>query len=250
MKKTLSLIALATFLGGCYSSPESPNSTARFASPEVNRSPFHLSMALSTDTLNVIPMDTSDDLTDDSHLRAAAELSLGYGFEFGWAAGGEGKYNLKYQFYGKGREEASSGDISHAVSIGYVSGDDSGVEAGNYIGNREYNKSHWKFDKNAIDIALISGYRMTPELLLYGSVFYQNGEIDGHYYIPDYSSCTRTCKTDPINSDGNNYGVSLALEYAFTRHLFGTLEVTRHHADWFNRTQSKSTANINIGYRF
>ncbi|MEC4087589.1 hypothetical protein [Pseudoalteromonas rubra] len=250
MKKTLSLIALSTLLGGCYSSPESVNSTARFASPEVNKSPFHLSLSLSTDTLNVIPLNTTEYVTDDSHLRAAAELSLGNGFELGWAAGGEGKYSLKYQFYGNSREEASSGDVSHAVSISYVSGDDSGVEAGNYIGGTAYNNAHWEFDKNAIDVALISGYRLTPELLLYGSVFYQDGDIDGRYYIPNSSTCKTKCKTDPINSDGKNYGVSLALEYTFTRNLFGTLEVTQHHADWFNRSQSKSTANFNLGYRF
>lgn len=250
MKKTLSLIALSGLLGGCYSSPESLNSMARFDSPEVNKAPFKLSMSLGTDTSNVVALKTNDEATEDSHLRAAAELSLGHGFELGWAAGGEGKYSLKYQFYGKGREQASSGDISLAMSIGYVSGDDSGVEAGNYVGLQEYNKSHWEFDKNAIDVALISGYRFTPDLLLYGSVFYQDGEIDGRYYIKDPGLCTTGCKTDPIHSDGKNYGVSVALEYAFTRNVFGTLEATLHQADWFDRTKSESSANLNVGYRF
>ncbi|WP_171045744.1 hypothetical protein, partial [Pseudoalteromonas rubra] len=113
---------------------------------------------------HVVPHEGSIDAESESKGLTSAKLSLGFGLELDATIASDTNYGIKYQFYGKHREHAQSGDWSHAVRFGFVTNNDDG-NTGN-----ENSYRHWRLDKQLLDVSFISGYRISPQLLVYGSV--------------------------------------------------------------------------------
>ena len=227
---------------------------ARFDSPEINSKPFHFKLAVGSDSSNQISINKNKKSERDNALRFSAAMSLGHGFEARLVDNGETQASLKYQIYGAPLEEKGVGNVSLASSVGYI------WAKRDENANKQYND--WSMEQKSYDLSLIAGYRLSSEALLYGSVFYQNGDVDGTYYLLEgYDSvhnetthvgCGRdkTCIKGNFSDKGRAYGVSLALEYELLTWLALTGEVVHHRADWFERTNNETAANLNVEFRF
>lgn len=265
--KTLSLAVLIlanAALVGCESTPNVKPRMARFNSPEVHSQPFNFKLAVGTDTSNEISINNTKKADRDSALRFSAAMTLSHGFEARYVYNGEQQLSLKYQWLGAPEEEKQSGNFSLATIAGYILSERKDVV---YIHSkrkesdtRAYN--NWSLEQKSYDLSLIAGYRFNGQTLMYGSVFYQDGDIDGKYYLTEsYDDVNneqinpgcgydRTCVGSHFTDKGKAYGASLALEYEFLTWLVLTGELVHHKADWFNRSNNETGANVNLEFRF
>ncbi len=227
---------------------------ARFNSPEVHSDAFNFKLALGTDTANSISLDRAEKADDDIALRVSAAMSLGNGFEARYVSNGEDKLSVKYQWLGAPLEQKLPGNVSLATSLGFIHSD-----------RREsasHDSNNWQLKQQAVDLSLIAGYRLSDTILTYGSVFYQNGKIDGTYYLTerydadvgDYidhgCDIERRCVSSHFSDNGDAFGVSLTMEYEISRWLVVSGEVVYHQANWFNRNNSETGANVNLEFVF
>ncbi|MFY8352302.1 hypothetical protein AAEU29_17305 [Pseudoalteromonas sp. SSM20] len=251
---SMSLVLASVALVGCESTPEVKPRMARFNSPEVNSHPFNFKLAVGSDTSNEISINNSKKADRDSALRFSAAMTLSHGFEARYVDNGEQQLSLKYQWLGSPEEEKQSGNVSLATSVGYI------YSKRNKSASRVDN--NWSLEQKSYDLSLIAGYRFNKQTLMYGSVFYQDGDIDGKYYLLEsYDDVNheqvnqgcgydKTCVGARFSDTGKAYGASLALEYEFLTWLVLTGEIVHHRADWFNRSNNETGANVNLEFRF
>jgi hypothetical protein len=256
---TFILIASAIFLTACKTtSPNVANSMARFDSSEVNSQPFKFKLAGTSDKIHIISDESqpSDDIKEATgELGYSVAMTLGHGVELKYSQTNDiaQKYGLKYQFYGAPLEEKVVGNVSLATDIKYVTSDRwKNLDSGN----------RWELEQKYLDLALIGGYRIGPQALLYGSVFYQKGDVDGQYELREYvdpdtdiklnEGCgiEIDCITSQFDDDGYGYGVNLAFEYEVWSWFAITGELVYHNANWFNRSQSETASNVSLEFRF
>ncbi|ESP92661.1 MULTISPECIES: hypothetical protein [Pseudoalteromonas] len=254
MKKCAAALASTLMLTGCFSTPEADTGSVRLDSPEVHSQPMKVKMAIGLDKGQPIPISDSPLGSNDTGVYASLEMSLGGGFAAKVQTGKALKTTLKYQFSGQHAESAQAGNVSHAITLAYLTDEESGTdfETGEYI--NEDSKRDWKLDHDLIDIAWITGYRLSPEALLYGSIFYQTGEIDGTYYRSTFGGCAERhapeCAQSTFSDDGSAYGLSVSFEYAFTKSFLGSLELVHSRSNWFNRNEDDTLVNGNLIYQF
>lgn len=249
MKKITSSFALiaSSLLSACSTPPAVHSHLARFDAPEVANTPFIINYKLGTNKTNVIPRDTGEPIHDEEDLYLGADISLSHGFEFNAEVSPSSPtfgYGLKYQLSGESREEAKPGNVSHAISVAYHA-------SGNGEGNDDQG-NHYSQSLTLYDIAWISGYRLTPQWLLYGSLFYQHGNLAVSYNPDDHRShCQQNCLSGTLyEQTSSNYGLSLSTEYQPFQYVFVTLEGTYLHADWYNRDESELALNAAVTIQF
>ncbi|MDK1288685.1 hypothetical protein [Pseudoalteromonas umbrosa] len=254
MKKCAAALASLAVLTGCNSTPEADTGSVRLDSPEVHSQPFNVKLAIGLDKGQPIPIGDSPLKSNDTGLYVSGEMSLGAGFSAKYQTGKAVKATLKYQLSGQHAETAQAGNLSHAITIGYLSDHESGVESKEQSNLLPSDNRAWELDHDLIDIAWVTGYRLSEDTLLYGSVFYQTGDIDGTYYRTTYEGCNEQhaaeCALSHFSDDGSAYGLSLSLEYAFTKRFLGSLEVVHSRSNWFNRNEDDTLINGNIIYQF
>ncbi|KZN65927.1 hypothetical protein N473_10185 [Pseudoalteromonas luteoviolacea CPMOR-1] len=254
MKKCAAALASLVILSGCTSTPEADTGSVRLDSPEVHSQPFHVKLAIGLDKGQPIPIGNAPLKSNDTGLFVSGEMSLGAGFSAKYQTGKAVKATLKYQFSGQHAETSQAGNVSHAITLGYLSDHESGVESKEESNLSPATSRAWDLDHDLIDIAWITGYRLSEETLLYGSVFYQTGEIDGTYYRTTYNGCgeqyAAECTLNHFSDDGSAFGVSLSLEYAFTKSFLGSFEVVHSRSNWFNRNEDDTLVNGNFIYQF
>lgn len=92
---------------------------------------------------------------------------------------------------------------------------------------------------------------------MYGSVFYQDGDLDGEILGRASSEQTsqacagdNICQIESFEGSGQGYGANIGLEYEVTSWFVVAGEVVYHHAKWFDRTNSETAANVNLEFRF
>ncbi|MCG7546559.1 hypothetical protein [Pseudoalteromonas sp. Of7M-16] len=255
MKKCAAALASTLVLTGCFTTPpESDIGSVRFDNPEVHGQPLNVKMAIGLDEGQPITISDASRESDDIDGYASLEVSLGGGFAAKVQTGKALKTTLIYQFSGQHAESAQTGNVSHAITLAYLSDE----ETGKYFraADKSYkdDRSDWKLDHDLIDIAWVSGYRLSPEALLYGSIFYQTGEIDGAYYSSIFTRCdgkhAPECEVGTFEDDGSAYGLSVSFEYAFTNHFLGSLELVHSRSNWFDRNEDDTLANVNLIYQF
>ena len=258
----LALIAVFILfqLSACSSSPEVKPRMARFDSPEIHSKPFKFKLAVGTDTSNEIPLLESESTSKGSSARGSVAMTLGYGVEIKYAQNGDDKLAVKYQLLGASLEEKIPGNFAMAVSLGYIRSSRSKIYpyvVENSDDQAELVKQSWKLKHNTYDAALIAGYRLNKQVLLYGSVFYQDGDIKGKIYLTpkeflSYDQCTPSsgCSIERFGGSGKGYGANLGLEYEILPWLVFAGEVVHHNAKWFNRSNNESAANIGLEFRF
>lgn len=256
-------IASVLLLSGCNSTPNVNPRVARFDSSEVYAEPFNVKLSVGTNTSNQISIDALESPESNSAARLSAAVSLGNGFEAKYEANVDGeaddqKFSVKYQFYGAPSEASEEGNVSLAASLGYVDASQRGASGG-YFSQSGYS---WDADNRSVDLAIIGGYRWTPQLLIYGSLYYQSGELSGSNYLREYTSSTgevinpgctgrvANCIVSTFEEDGDNIGANVALEYSWTNWLAITGEVAVNKAEWFDRDNTQTAANVNIEFRF
>ncbi|WP_125779151.1 hypothetical protein [Pseudoalteromonas rubra] len=248
MKKTTPLALTTTLLLSACSTPPAVHShLARFDAPEVADTPLVINYKLGTNKTNVIPKDTSAPIHDEEDLYLGADISLSHGFEFNFEVSPQAPtigYGLKYQLSGDSRENARPGNVSHAITLAYHA---SANGEGNDGQGNLYTQSLALYD-----IAWISGYRLTPQWLIYGSLFYQHGNLDISYNPEHHRShCQPACLTGTLyEQTSSNYGLSLSTEYQPFQYVFVTLEGTYLHADWYNRDKSELALNAALTVQF
>ncbi|MCO7186880.1 MULTISPECIES: hypothetical protein [unclassified Pseudoalteromonas] len=243
MKKIILIPMALTVLAGCYSTPKAHNDMVRLNSSEVNEEALKLELAFGKASTHVMPHEGGMDADSESKGLNSAKLSLGYGLELDAIIASDTSFGIKYQFYGKHREHAQSGDWSHAVRFGFVTNKDHGTTS------RENTYRHWGLDKQLLDVSFISGYRISPQFLAYGSVFYQTGDME-IIYCAEREGCNADVANKVLDYDGHNYGLSLAIEHAFSPSWYGTLETVYHHSSWFDRSNTEMGINVSLAYRF
>ena len=260
-----SLITLATLfsllqLTACSSTPEVQPRMARFDSPEVHSKPFKFKIAVGTDTSNDIPMLESEPASEGSTTRVSVAMTLGYGVEIKYTNNDDDKYGIKYQLFGAPLEEKVTGNFSLAASLAYIHS--SRRESYPYLFENsdeqdELVQRSWKLNHNTYDAALIGGYRLHKQVLLYGSVFYQEGDIKGKIYLTPpslnaYEECNAStnCSIEQFGGSGKSYGANLGLEYEILPWLVIAGEVVHHKAKWFKRSNAESAVNAGVEFRF
>lgn len=261
-KKALILIAATSFsqLTACVASPEVRTSMARFDSPEVNSKPFKVKLSVGTDTQNEVPLAT-DEAANMSHItRLSAAMAIGYGVELKYSHAESSKFGIKYQLLGAHLEEKLPGNVSLAASFAFIHASPSDryiLDSEIYDLEADLYKRNWKSTHKTLDYALIGGYRITNSALLYGSLFYQDGDVSGKTYITprdieNYSLCDENdpCVIEYFNSDGKAYGANLGLEYQIKPWFVISGELVHHKARWFNRNSNQTGANVNFEFRF
>ncbi|MDK1288686.1 outer membrane beta-barrel protein [Pseudoalteromonas umbrosa] len=254
MKKCAAVLTSLIVLTGCQSTPpEADPGSARFNSPEVHSQPFKLKLSLGTDKGRTIPIEGAPLDSNNSESFASAEMSLGGGFSAKHQSGKADKWSIKYQISGQYAETAQAGNISHAIALGYLSDQESGLVE-NSSNNSPATRKDWKLDHDLIDVSWITGYRLSDELLVYGGAFYQFGEIDGAYYRTVSDGCSEShaseCTLSHFSDDGSTYGLSLSIEYAINKHLSYSVEAIRSHSNWFNRKEKDTLVNGKVTYQF
>lgn len=260
-----SLLTLASLfsllqLSACSSTPEVQPRMARFDSPEVHSKPFKFKIAVGTDTSNDIPMLESERASEGSSSRVSAAMTLGYGVEIKYTDNGDDKFGIKYQLLGAPLEEKVAGNFSLAASLGYIHSSRS--ESYPYLietpdDQDELVERSWKLKHDTYDAALIGGYRLHKQVLLYGSVFYQEGDIKGKIYLTprsvySYEECTPStnCSIEQFGGSGKSYGANLGLEYEILPWLVIAAEAVHHKAKWFKRSNDESAVNVGVEFRF
>lgn len=250
----ISTVVSSIVLAGCESTPEVKPRMARFDSPEVNSQPFHFNITAGSDSSNQIAINKNKKSERDNTLRFSAVMTLGKGFEARFVDNGENQVSLKYQMLGAPLEQKKTGNLSLAGSLGYIWAKRSESPT------KQYND--WSMEQKSYDLSLIAGYRLNRQAILYGSVFYQNGDVDGKYYLFEHydveqnvtinEGCgwNKTCVASYFSDKGNAYGLSLALEYEVLTWLAVTGEVVHHRAEWFERTNNETGAHFNVEFRF
>ncbi|AOT06915.1 hypothetical protein [Pseudoalteromonas luteoviolacea] len=252
MKQCAAVLTSLIVLSGCESTPpEADPGSVRLDSPEVHSQPFNVKLAIGSDKGRSIPIDDSPLGSNEAGHYASAEMSLGGGFSAKYQVGKAVKGSIKYQLSGQNAETAQAGNISHAITLGYLTDHESGREKGK---NDDSPSRDWELDHDLIDVAWITGYRLSEDFLVYGSVFYQFGEIDGAYYSTYIEGCGESrapeCVQSRFSDDGSAYGLSLSVEYAITKHFLYSLEVSHSRTNWFNRNENDTLVNGNITYQF
>ncbi|KID55079.1 hypothetical protein JF50_25050 [Pseudoalteromonas luteoviolacea] len=252
MKKCTAALGFIIVLSGCQSTPpEADPGSVRLDSPEVHSQPFNVKLAVGTDKGRSIPIDGTPLGSDELGYYASIEMSLGSGFSAKYQEGKAVKGAIKYQFAGQHAETAQAGNISHAITLGYLTDHESGREKGK---NDSSHSTKWELDHDLIDIAWITGYRLSEEVLIYGSAFYQFGDIDGAYYRTNLKGCIESrvpeCVLSHFSDDGSAYGLSVSVEYAITQSLLYSIEVSHSRTNWFNRNENDTLVNGNITYQF
>ena len=258
MKNVVTISLLAFALSGCNSTPEIANPMARFDSPEVHSDPFHLKLSVGYDSSNNINVDKQTNNGDGGALRASAAMSLGKGFEVNYTGyldwESSKKFSLKYQWLGLPLEQSTTGNYSLATSIGRYTFTNSGF-------SEKQEQGRWDLEQKATDIAIIGGYRLNEDILLYSSLFYQKGQINGAYQ-PTPPPVLHTDKTVntlcektthcvlPFDSNGHSFGLSFAVEYQVIDWLALTGEFVHHKSKWFDRNNTESAINLNAELRF
>jgi hypothetical protein len=214
---------------------------------------------MGSDTKNVITIDQTEEPLKESTVRYSAAMTLGGGFEARYTVSEDTEVGLKYQFYGAPLEEKVVGNISLATSLGYSQ--DKQTSNGNTLFGSTRDEG-FELKYRHADIALISGYRLSANALIYGSVFFQKGDVEGSYKLIEYydsaidmtvnEGCgiSRDCFTTGISDNGHAYGANLALEYEIWRWFAITGEVVYHKANWFDRSNAETTGNVNLEFRF
>lgn len=250
-------------LTGCFSTPEVKPRMARFDSSEVDSNAFKFKLSVGSDSSNSIPRSDKEKADKGSSARVSAAMTLGHGVEIKYSNNGDDKYGIKYQFYGAPLEEKLTGNVSLATSLSYIRSsrwDTYGGYTDTPLSDDTspvYNDYEWGLQHDTYDVALIGGYRVNPQTLLYGSLFYQDGDIKGEIRarairnVPtDECPEGQKCVVEYINSDGKAYGLNLGLEYEIKRWFVVTGEVVYHHAKWFERSNGETAANVNLEFRF
>ena len=246
-------------LTACVATPEVRTSMARFDSPEVSRKPFKVKLAVGTDSQNEIPLAT-DESANMSHItRLSAAMALGYGVELKYSYAEASKLSIKYQLLGAPLDEKLPGNVSLAASVAFIHASPSDryiLNSEIYDPEAELYKRNWKSTHKTLDFALIGGHRITNAALLYGSLFYQDGDVRGQTYITprdieNYSLCDDNdpCIIEYFNSDGKAYGANLGLEYEIKPWFVISGELVHHKAQWFDRNSSQTGANVNFEFR-
>ncbi|KZN52096.1 hypothetical protein [Pseudoalteromonas luteoviolacea] len=250
MKRCAAALTSLIVLTGCQSTPpEADPGSVRLDSPEVHSQPFNVKLAIGTDKGRPIPIGDAPLESNESDFYASAEMSLGGGFSAKYQVGKAVKWSVKYQFSGQHAETAQAGNISHAIAVGYLSDQESGY--GEYKNHNSATiRGDWELDHDFIDIAWITGYRFSEDALIYGSAFYQFGEIDGAFYNSCSGPHTPECAQNHFSDDGSAYGLSVAVEYALTRYFLYSMEVSHSRFNWFNRNENDTLVNGNFIYQF
>lgn len=261
-KKALILVIAASCsqLTACVASPEVRTSMARFDSPEVNSKAFKVKLAVGTDTQNEVPL-ANDESTNMSHItRLSAAIALGHGIELKYSYAEANRIGVKYQILGAPSEENLSGNVSLAATFAYIHSSPSDryvLDSEVYASEANLYKRNWKSTNTTLDYALIGGYRITSTTLLYGSLFYQDGDARGQTYITprdieNYSLCNENdpCVIEHFSSDGKAFGANLGLEYQIKPWFVISGELVHHNAQWFNRRSNQTGANVNFEFRF
>ena len=234
MKSGSLIILLAILLSGCNSTPEVANPMARFESPEVHNEAFNFKVAIGSEKTNDINIDNSKKNSKTKATRLSAAMSLSHGFEINTVYDFDrNKVSLKYQWLGASLEQSNAKNYSLATSVGRWTFNDSG-----YSDNTKYRS--WDLYQEVIDLAIIGGYRIDDKTLLYSSLFYQTGDIEG----------TITSSNTPFTDDGYGIGLSLAVEYQLFTWLAITGELVHHKNEWFNKNNSETGINANVEFRF
>ncbi len=88
-------------------------------------------------------------------------------------------------------------------------------------------------------------------------MFYQDGDIKGEVRatarrnVPaDECPQDTVCVIEYLQSEGKGYGVNLGLEYEVKPWFVVVGEVVYHHANWFERSNNETAANVNFEFRF
>jgi long-subunit fatty acid transport protein len=254
MLKKIAFISIILLLTGCESSPEYNARMARLDNPEVHSEAFKFRTSIGSDGTHEISLDRSRKLGSGRAARIDTAMTLGKGFEAKYVYNGFEKLSLKYQFYGAGRESASAGNWSHAVSLGYGEGKDDG-----YLYDDNYS---WYQKVKFLDLALISGYRFNDSIQVYGGFFYQPGELDLEFYqynrsktagcesYYNYEEPPRECFINQHDLNGENYGFNLAVELKVFSNLYLTLEAVHGLASWYGIDNAETTANFNFAFYY
>lgn len=218
---------------------------ARFQSPEISSKPFEFSVSVGTNHSLVTDIDPNESPNTDSNLRVNGSVSLGQGFELELNE----KLALRYQLAGAPKDQSTPGNLSHAISFGYgKDGNDNstGIDGGDLT---------YKLKNHYYDLAWTTGYRLTEQWLVYGSVFWQKGKASIDYYQRDLdSACNQPfqaeCFVRRQEVTGNNIGLTLAMAYSFTPKTTLEFEGAINHADWFDNKATKIALNVNLKYQF
>ncbi|MCF6439996.1 hypothetical protein L1077_11180 [Pseudoalteromonas luteoviolacea] len=251
MQKCTAALASLFILAGCNSTPEADTGSVRLDSPEVHSEPFHFKLALGLDKGQPIPKGDAPLGSNDTGLFINAETTLGGGFSAKYQIGKAIKATLKYQLFGQHAETAQTGNISHAVTLGYLTDTETGLETKYPNKYTPELDKDWKLTQDLIDIAWITGYRLSPDALLYGSIFYQTGDIDGAYYNTRCKdNYAPECAQSYFIDDGSAFGLSISLEYAFTKYFLGSIEAVHSRSNWFNRNEDDTLVNGKLTFQF
>jgi hypothetical protein len=183
------LVIASLFLIACGSTPPSTSiPTHRLHSPEVANEPFAVNLAIgvggnSTVVLgrNLTGENTENETGGDLIIRL--DMTILPGLNIITSADvneGTAHVTTLYQFAGDRSEQATTGSTSQAVSLGYMTTNNSGrytSEADILLsinGVDTRSSSHdWDQKTKAIDVAWIFGYRTSPKLLIFGDPFVQ-----------------------------------------------------------------------------
>ncbi|MEO2267424.1 outer membrane beta-barrel protein [Pseudoalteromonas sp. YIC-656] len=244
-------------LSGCYSTPEVKPRMARFDSSEVNSEAFNFKLSVGSDSSNQIPLAEIEKTDKGSSLRLSAAMTLGNGFEIKYSNSGEDKIGIKYQLFGAPLEQKAAGNVSLATSLSYIRSERDDYNPSSSLSVNPAFSQWWELEQQALDVALISGYRFNERLLMYGGLFYQDGDVEGEIrsalsteVSPQRCTESDICQIEYFGGDGKGYGANLGLEYEFTSWFVVAAEVVYHHAKWFDRTNSETAANLNLEFRF
>lgn len=229
-------------------------STTRFDNPEVSSEPLTVNLALGFGGRTELVIDEKNIGDDDSGTQAIAfaqgSITAAKGLEISVRGNDESatRVGIKYQFYGAHTEQAVTGDISQAFTLGFEKNTTS--SAGNYYQSCEsfscepvYDYGSWEHDTNVYDIAWIIGYRLTERNILYGGPFYQWGQLKGYKTTFNNASL-------PLKSDGDMIGTNIAIEHRFSFGLGLAGEVVYSKLNWGNFSETDTTLNFKIDYQF
>lgn len=246
MLKKVGVLVAVVAITGCESTPTVEPGLSRFDSPEVHSEAFNVRASLGFEGKNIVSEDGLSESNNHS-LRADVAVTLGKGVEVSYLYSTDTKVALKYQFYGAPKEQLKVGNVSQAVSIGYVK---SPEQSGRKKDRR------WSQRYDYLDLAWVTGYRVAADKLIYGGVFYQRGEATGENYKfnfeldCDWDSNSQRCFLNDFQTDGTNYGVNVGFEYQFNTWSSVMLEFVHGNAKWYGNSHTESAFGANFSYHF
>jgi len=252
----VSVIITLLFLAGCESTPKTTMPTYRLHNPEVN-STFSASIATGIGSVSTVAINgnqktnSNEDNESDTDLFIKASIVAIEGLKvsfFGDIGGSDnGGIMALYQFYGLNADKSVEGNVSQAFSLGYINND--GIGFYDLPSSSPYTRSNWEQDTKIIDFAWVSGYRINPDLIVYGGPFFQWGKSNVMEVLSSSSETIEDLVSNQ-NNKGNLYGANIALEYRFKSGLGLTGEVVYSKAEWSKSTVDDASLNFKVDYQF